>query len=82
MTMAFLSRAALLYCLCICAYGVTLEEGLNDPKKYIFYDLSRYSTWIHGAIALCITYGTLTATILLVHLVVYVTGSKTGRRYK
>lgn len=42
MTMAFLSRAALLYCLCICAYGVTLEEGLNDPKKYIFYDLCEF----------------------------------------
>ncbi|THD18646.1 hypothetical protein FGIG_10795 [Fasciola gigantica] len=82
MAVEVILRAALLLCLCLFVHGITLEEGLRDEKKYIFYDISRFSTWIHGAIALCITYGSLTATILLVHLVVYITGSKTGRHYK
>ncbi|KAF7256645.1 hypothetical protein EG68_04907 [Paragonimus skrjabini miyazakii] len=61
-------------------HSTTLEQGLKNPSKYIHYELAPYSIWVHGAIALSIMYGTLTSFILFVHFVVYVSGSKRGRR--
>nr|CAH8840324.1 unnamed protein product [Trichobilharzia regenti] len=60
--------------------AVTLEEGLLNASKYIRYDTTPYNIWIHALISLCITYGTLTGGILIVHLVVYLSGSKRNRR--
>ncbi|VUZ39859.1 unnamed protein product [Hymenolepis diminuta] len=39
------------------ASAITLEEGMADKTKYIFYDTSSFNPGIHAGLALLITFG-------------------------
>ncbi|VDL58395.1 unnamed protein product [Hymenolepis diminuta] len=51
------------------ASAITLEEGMADKTKYIFYDTSSFNPGIHAGLALLITFGilgTFTSTVMIV----------------
>ena len=61
--------------------GVTLQQArdmnaLNDLN----YDESSYNSWIHGAAALGISYGSLIIIWLSIQLVIRLTGAKRAQR--
>ncbi|KAF7253110.1 hypothetical protein EG68_08443 [Paragonimus skrjabini miyazakii] len=57
--------------------GVTMEEGLKNPERYIRFDTDPNYIWAHALKACAMTFGSLTFFHLLVHLVQFLTG---GRR--
>lgn len=51
------------------ASAITLEEGMADKTKYIFYDTSSFNPGIHAGLALLITFsilGTFTSTVMII----------------
>lgn len=55
--------------LCHAVQAITLDEGLQDPAKYIFYDQLPFRVGIHAVIALVITWGILGTFISSVMLI-------------
>ncbi|KAF6779842.1 hypothetical protein AHF37_00697 [Paragonimus kellicotti] len=58
-------------------FGVTMEEGLQNPERYIRFDTDPNYIWAHALKACAMTFGSLTFFHLIVHLVQFLTG---GRR--
>ena len=51
------------------ASAVTLQEGLANKEKYIFYDTAPFNVGMHAGLALLITWGilgTFTPTVMLI----------------
>ncbi|VDN98102.1 unnamed protein product [Rodentolepis nana] len=49
--------------------AITLEEGMANKDKYIFYDTSSFNAGIHAGLALLITFGilgTFTSTVMAI----------------
>nr|CDS29326.1 expressed conserved protein [Hymenolepis microstoma] len=49
--------------------AITLEEGMADKDKYIFYDTTSFNPGIHAGLALLITFGilgTFTSTVMII----------------
>ncbi|VDD75640.1 unnamed protein product [Mesocestoides corti] len=69
LNMSFLGIIAVALAICQTAYAITLQEGMADKEKYIFYDTSPFNVGMHAGLALLITYGilgTFTPTVMII----------------
>ncbi|GAA55275.1 hypothetical protein CLF_107516 [Clonorchis sinensis] len=48
---------------------VTLEEGLKNPEKYIFYDQNPFNIGMHAGISLLITYSILAIVLTFITII-------------
>ncbi|CAH8657473.1 unnamed protein product [Dicrocoelium dendriticum] len=70
----------LLYTLLPCVQMVTLEEGLENPSKYIKYDTSTFNIGMHAGLSLLITYCILASVISFIVIVSRALGYKKKKK--
>uniref|UniRef100_A0A5K3ETZ5 G_PROTEIN_RECEP_F1_2 domain-containing protein n=1 Tax=Mesocestoides corti TaxID=53468 RepID=A0A5K3ETZ5_MESCO len=51
------------------AYGLTLEEALKAPEKYVNHDTSPWNVRHHFVLTLLCVYGTLTTFVLTISII-------------
>ncbi|VDL88413.1 unnamed protein product [Schistocephalus solidus] len=64
------------------ASGITLEQGLQNPKKYIFYDRSEFNVGANAGLALLVTMSILITMVGTVNGIAKACDSRRRRRMK
>ncbi|KAL7055088.1 hypothetical protein AAHC03_024347 [Spirometra sp. Aus1] len=64
------------------ASGVTLEQALQNPEKYIFYDRSEFNVGANAGLALLVTISILVTVIGTVNGIAKACESRRRRRMK